>query len=78
MSLNEYGEPKSQTLERPSTVESLAAIDQAELDPSTYRIPAGGMEGCFKDLHNVHPVTLCLLFTLSSAVSPLLTSSQSQ
>ena len=78
MSLNEYGEPKSQTLERPSTVESLAAIDQAELDPSTYRIPAGGMEGCFKDLHNGLPVTLYLLFTLSSAVSPLLDSFQSQ
>ena len=78
MSLDEFGEPKSHTLDHLSTAESLAAIDQAELDPSTYRIPAGGMEGCFKDLHNVHPVTLCLLFTFSSAVSPLLTSSQSQ
>ena len=75
---DESGEPKSHTLERPSTVASLAVIDQAELDPSTYRIPAGGTEGCFKDLHNGHPVTLYLQFTLSSAVSPLLDSFQSQ
>ena len=56
-------EPRSHTQERPSTVESLAVIDLAELDPPTYRIPAGGMEGCFKDLRNVHPVTLYLLLT---------------
>ena len=78
MSQEESGEPKSHTLEPPSTVESLAVIDQAELNPSSYRIPAGGTEGCFKDLHNGHPVRLYLLFTLSSAVSPLLDSFQSQ
>ena len=78
MSLNEFGEPKSHTQERPSTVASLAVIDLAELDPPTYRSPDSGTEGCFNDLHNGHPVTLYLLFTLSSAVSPLLDSFQSQ
>ena len=76
--MNLVSQKVTHTLERPSTVESLAVIDQAELDPSTYRIPAGGMEGCFKDLHNGLPVMLYLLFTLSSAVSPLLDYSQSQ
>ena len=75
---DESGEPKSHTLECPSTVVSLAVIGLAELDPPTYRIPDSGTECCFNDLHNGHPVTLYLLFTLSSAVSPLLDSFQSQ
>ena len=78
MSQDESGKPRSHTLECPSTVESLAVIDLAELDPPTNRISDSGTEGCFNDLHNGHPVTLYLLFTLSSAVSPLLDSFQSQ
>ena len=58
MSQDESGEPRSHTLEGPSTVESLTVIDQAELDPPTYRIPDSGTEGCFNDLYNGHPVTL--------------------
>ena len=69
---------KSHTQERPSTVVSLAVIYLAEVETPTYRIPDSGTEGCFNDLHNGHPVTLYLLFTLSSAASPLLDSFQSQ
>ena len=60
---DESGEPKSHTLERPSTVASLAVIDQAELDPSTYRIPAGGTASQWPPGHAisaVHFVFSCL------------------
>ena len=71
MSLDEFGEPKSHTQERPSTVASLAVIDLAELDPPTYRIPDSGTEGCFNDLHNCRLATLYLQVA-DSAVSRLL------
>ena len=54
------GESKNHTPERPFTVVSLAELYLAGLDLSTYRIPAGGAEGCFNDLHNGRPVTLYL------------------
>ena len=77
MSLDEFGEKESHTRASLHRV-SLAVIDLAEVETPTYRIPDSGTEGCFNDLHNGHPITLHLLFTLSSAVSPLLDSFQSQ
>ena len=75
--LSESGEPKSHTSERPFTVASLAAIDIAGKNCSTYRIPTGGTEGCFNDLHNARLVTLYLWIS-DSAVSCLLGFLQSQ
>ena len=43
----------------------------------SHRIPAGGTEGYFNDLHNGHPVTL-YLWTTDSAISCLLGFLQSQ
>ena len=44
--LSESGEPKSHTTERPFTVASLAALNLTGWGLCTYRIPAGGTEGC--------------------------------
>ena len=48
---------------------SLADLDLAGLDISTYRIPDSGTEGCFNDLHNGRPVTLYLRFSVSHLAS---------
>ena len=53
------------------TVASLADLDLAGLDLSTYRIPDSRTEGCFNDLHKGPLVTLYLGAT-DSAVSCLL------